>query len=309
MRPRLSVALLLPALLGLWAGARSRAAEDTGAAVAGPVMVDEGAVPPALLEVARRVADRPLGERMAAVSDVLLGRPYLVDAAGEGLPPDRDPPARYDAFDCLTFVEEVLALALPADPLSAPMVRNGLRYGQAEPRYENRRHFMLTEWVPGAVADGWLVDITESLGDSHRVGMHIEPRTWAGWRRRKLFQLPDERLPTGYFDLPVLSLDAAMEAAPRIPDGALVLTVRQARAGVPMVVTHLGFKLPSDPERPMMRHATKMKGQQVKDHSLLWYLDHLRWYDRWPVEGVTILMPQEFGPRAHRLEPEPAAGG
>lgn len=280
----------------------ARAAPDTAQPDA-PLVVDEGAVPPDLLAAARAVADQPLGQRMLAISDVLMGQPYQVDAAGEGRAPDFDPPARYDAFDCLTLVEEVLALALPADPISAPMVRNGLRYGGAELSYDNRRHFMLTEWIPGAIADGWVEDITGSLGETHLVEVEITPDTWTWWRRRSLFHLADERLPSGRYELPVMSIDAALEAAADIPDGALIITVRRPKPGVPIVVTHLGFKIPSSADRPMMRHATKMRGQRVMDHSLLWYLDHLRWYHNWPVEGVAVLMPREFGPRAHLAAP------
>ena len=49
---------------------------------------------------------------MERASRAFLGLPYLNDAAGEGQGIDTDPPSRYDAFDCLTFVEEVLALTL-----------------------------------------------------------------------------------------------------------------------------------------------------------------------------------------------------
>lgn len=304
--PALAVSILTAAglaLLAAPAGPARAAEEDTGDLPVGGGLVDEGEVPPELVAVARLAADLPLGARMKAVSDPLLGRPYLSDATGEGLDPDPDPPARYDAFDCLTFVEEVLALALPADPISAPMVRQGLRYGRAPARYENRRHFMLSEWIPGNEADGWVQDITASLGETHLLEKDLRPESWRYWRRRSLFQLPDDRLPTGHFELPLLSVDAALEAADRIPAGALILTVRQSREGVPIVVTHIGFKLPQEGDRPMVRHATRMKGMRVMDHSLSWYLEHLRWYDQWPVEGISVLMPRESGPRVAALQP------
>ncbi|RME27058.1 MAG: DUF1460 domain-containing protein [Deltaproteobacteria bacterium] len=285
----------------------SAEAGETGAAQPS-AEVDIGMIPPEVVRVAREVRTRPLGERMAAVSEPLLGRPYQVDATGEGVEPDLDPPARYDVFDCLTFVEEVLALSLAADPTSAPMVRNRLRYGASPPRYDNRRHFMVTQWIPGAIADGWLEDITDTLGPAHLLQLDIDDRTWRGWRRRSLFQLPDERLPTGHFELPVLSVDAAMEAAADIPPGALIVTVRHPKEGVPMVVTHVGFKIPSPADRPLVRHATRMRGQRVMDHSLLWYLDHLRWYHRWPVEGISVLMPREAGPRRSRLDAARSTG-
>jgi hypothetical protein len=48
----------------------------------------------------------------------------------------------------------------------------------------------------------------------------------------------------------------------------------------------------------MMRHATKMGAGGVKDHSLRWYFEHLRTYVNWPVAGISVLEPQEMGPRA-----------
>ena len=69
-----------------------------------------------------------------------------------------------------------------------------------------------------------------------------------------------------------------------------------------IVVTHLGFKVPSPPEVPLMRHATRMgKQPRVRNERLAWYLEHVQWYHHWPVDGVTVLMPQEYGPRRARM--------
>jgi len=264
----------------------------------GATIVDEGDIPEELVRIAREVRDRPIGERMAAISAPLLGTPYLNDAAGEGHGKDPDPPARYDAFDCLTFVEEVLALALAGDPTGAPAIRRQLRYaGGAPVDYDNRNHFMLQEWVPRNIENGYLEDITAQLGETHLVQKVVTPKTWAWWKKRKLFQLPDERLPTGTFRLQVMRLGAAAEIVDDIPDGALILTVRESRDYVPIVVTHLGFKVPAG-DVPLMRHATRMGSEpRVRNDKLDWYLEHVRWYQRWPVDGITVLMPREAGPR------------
>lgn len=266
--------------------------------------VDEGAIPAELVRIAREVRGRPIGERMAAISAPLMGTPYLNDAAGEGQGKDPDPPARYDAFDCLTFVEEVLALALAGDPTGAPAIRRQLRYGGGAPvDYDNRNHFMLQEWVPRNIENGLLEDITAQLGETHLVEKEVTARTWAWWRKRKLFQLPDERLPTGTFRLQVMRLGAAAEIVHDIPDGALILTVRESRDAVPIIVTHLGFKVPAG-DVPMMRHATRMGSEpRVRNDKLDWYLEHVRWYQRWPVDGITVLMPREIGPRQGAASP------
>ncbi len=264
--------------------------------------IDEGVIPAELVDVAREVSALPLGERMERVSRPMLGKPYLVDAVGEGVLPDVDPPARYDVYDCLTFVEEVLALAMPADPLAAPMIRNQLRYTDGQPAYENRRHFMLEQWIPENLASGWLKDITAEFGETHLLHKEVTAQTWSAWKHRRKFLLPDDALPTGGYTLPLLSLDAAIEAAERIPPGALILTVRRSKSYIPIVVTHIGFVVPSDSEA-RMRHATKMGKRVVRDERLAWYFDHVRWYDWWQVEGISILMPQELGPRKSRLTP------
>jgi hypothetical protein len=310
----LTLALLLgagpPALPpGDGATAPAAPANDGGAPVdtaTSPEMptFDEGSIPEELMEIARRVHDQPIGVRMAAISEPLMGRRYLNDAAGEGVPPDIDPPARYDAFDCLTFVEEVLALAMAGDPVSAPAIRRELRYANGAPvTYSNRNHFMLEEWIPHNIENGLLEDITADLGETHLVEKLVTPKTWSWWKKRSLFKVPDARLPTGTFRLQVMSPGAAAEAVDQIPDGALILTVRQSRDYVPIVVTHLGFKVPSA-TIPLMRHATRMGTEpRVRNDKLVWYLEHVRWYHRWPVEGITVLMPREIGPRMSALSP------
>ncbi len=273
----------------------------------GATTVDEGDIPEELVRIAREVRDRPIGERMAAISAPLLGTPYLNDAAGEGHGKDPDPPARYDAFDCLTFVEEVLALSLAPDVRGAAAVRNSLRYGEGQPRtYEDRLHFMLQQWVPQAIEAGWVRDITAELGETRLMTKNVTLRNWQWWKGRKMFLLPDARLPTGSFRLPVLTPGAAWDAAPDIPDGAIVLTVRESKDHVPIIVTHLGIKVSSTlPDKPFFRHATKMgKRPRVRNDWLRWYIEHNRWYHWWPVAGFTVLMPQEAGPRRSRIAAE-----
>ncbi len=263
-------------------------------AAAGPALAaPETTLPDEVAARIRAVADRPLAERIDAISQAFLGRPYLLDPLGEGSGPDPDPLFRYDAFDCLTYVEEVLALALARDPLDVDAVRLALRYGDAEPRYEHRRHFMELQWIPGNVASGRLRDTTAEYGPTTVIDREVTPETWRRWRGRSSFQLPDEALPTGPLRLEVLSIDDAIAAADRIRPGSLLLTVRDARSDSPVQVSHVGIVVPG--RHPTVRHATKMSGGAVRDHGLRWYLGHLRTYTAWPVMGVAVLEPVEPG--------------
>ena len=238
----------------------------------------------------------PLGMRMRVVTEPLLGMSYLVDAAGEGVAPDPDPPVRYDAFDCLTFVEEAMALSISSDVNSTADFRNQIRYIDQEMLYDKRRHFMLSQWIPHNIEQGLLQDITSELGESHLVTKSISPMVWARWKGRHKFYFEQERFPSGSWTLTVLSLDAAVAAVENLPEGALLLVVRKERSYQPVMITHLGFVVYKE-GIPWIRHATKMGGGLVRDDRLPWYFEHLQWFSNWPIEGIMVLMPQEQGPR------------
>ncbi|GDX81974.1 hypothetical protein LBMAG42_37850 [Deltaproteobacteria bacterium] len=269
-----------------------------------PAPFPEWTLPAATVEAVRAVAGRPLGERLDAATRGFLGRPYVVDIAGEGEGVDPDAPARYDTFDCMTFLEEALGMALAGDPLQAPLIRDALRYSGA-PTYLNRNHFMEAEWIPRAIAAGLLEDVTDRVGRARTLTKDVSRDTWRAWgaRMRVFRELPDTRLPVGSWSMRYLDLAEAAEAASRIPPGAIVVTLRVARTWSPVITTHVSLVVPG-PHEPMMRHATKMGQRQVRDDKLSWYMTHLRDYVNWPALGVAILMPVEQGPTVAATLPD-----
>lgn len=260
-----------------------------------------GAIPEELVDLAVSVRAKPLPQRIAAISEGLLGRPYFTDPLGEGQGWDADPFARYDVFDCLTYVEEVLALSLAGDPVHAAHVRDALRYGDRPRTYVHRRHFMELQWIPGNLADGWLVDTTREYGPTIRLEREVTAETWAGWKQRNRFAHTDDELPRGVMALDVLSLDVALDVHDRIRPGSIVLTVREDRPWIPLWVTHVGFVVEGD--RPLFRHATRLGGGGSKDNDLAWYLEHIRSYGPWKTLGIAVLEPVEQGPRRAALTP------
>lgn len=259
-------------------------------------------LPEAALSSVRAARGTSLGERMAAASRAFLGVPYLKDAAGEGSPEDADAPAAYERFDCMTFMEEIVGMAVMPDPLYAPLARTALRWKEGRVAYDARRHFMEGSWVPDSVQNGLMVDITDRVGRARTLQKTVTPSTWAGWRRRGLFRLPDEVLPVGTWRLRYLDLAEALRAVDRFPPGAVLLTLREPRAGLPYAVTHVSVVV-KDGERVRMHHASRMGAQRVRDDDLRWYLAHLAGYPRWPAIGVTVLMPREVGPRRSIASP------
>lgn len=73
-------------------------------------------------------------------SRTYVGTRYLNDPLGEEKLPDKDPLIRFDAFDCTTFVETVLAGG-DVDKLT------DIRYKNGEVDFLNRNHFIETDWL------------------------------------------------------------------------------------------------------------------------------------------------------------------
>lgn len=274
-------------------------AEGASAASTGQAL-SIGGIPDAIWQVAEAQRHRPLVERMQAVSGALLGRPYTADPLGEGQGPDADPLVRYDTFDCLTYVEEVLALSMAGDITDVARIRNGLRYGPEPVSYVARNHFMEFQWIPDAIAGGWLRDSTGDYGTTQVLEREFSLQQWNNWAGRTQFHHTDQELPTGTLRLQVLPLEQARAIAAQIRPGSIVLTVREDRSWKPLWISHLGLVF-HDNGTPIHRHATKMGSGGTVDHTLDWYLEHIGTYSNWPTLGIAILEPLEAGPRISRL--------
>lgn len=237
---------------------------------------------------------KPIGLRMEYITRPLLQTPYLLDGIGEEQYPDTDPIVRYDAFDCLSFIEEAIALSLGDTEEEVDFVRKELRYGNGDISYTNRNHFMESQWIPNAIAKGYLVDITHNVGETHIVSKTLTQHNWERWKSRPKFALDIGQFPVGTTKFGVLSLDVAIQSISTFPEGALLVIVRQNNPYNPVWITHLGFVVRSEtnPKDVKIRHATKMSSGGVKEHNLLWYFEHIRLYSG-PMEGILVLMPQE----------------
>lgn len=111
-------------------------------------------------------SDSFLTDAIISTSAEFLGRPYKLDPLGEGqgAPSDSDPLYRTDVFDCLSYVETVLATAItktslvhgdipPTDSkgLTAQITStlNHIRYFDGQVSFTNRHHFQYPDWTNG----------------------------------------------------------------------------------------------------------------------------------------------------------------
>ncbi|MCX4026689.1 DUF1460 domain-containing protein [Endozoicomonas sp. SM1973] len=102
-------------------------------------------------------------KKVEKISELLLGSPYADGKLGEGANGkyDRDPLYRFDQFDCTTFVETVIAVALSGTSDSFLNNINNIRYKGGYVSYTTRNHFPSLDWIPNNQV--LFEDITRSI--------------------------------------------------------------------------------------------------------------------------------------------------
>lgn len=212
--------------------------------------------------------------RAVWASSLLLGAPYRASPLGEGPGADRDPDPRFrlDAFDCVTLVETAMALGASASVAVAERRLDEVRYDGA-PSWASRRHYVESQWLPALVREGWLEPVgAEALGVATvRVAKRLDAAAWRAAERagHAVPGLGDAERPSGEFALDVVPLDRLLEAAPRIPEGAVLVVVREPRPSRPSLVTHMGLVVTHPDGSRALRHASDVPGvMRVRDEPL-----------------------------------------
>jgi hypothetical protein len=111
-----------------------------------------------------------IATRVVQASNAFLGRPYSLDPLGEGSDSrfDQDPLYRTDAFDCLTYVETVIALAEADDLQQFKTIINHIRYHNGDVSYVARNHFISVDWDPNNQRNGYLRDVTTEISAPYK---------------------------------------------------------------------------------------------------------------------------------------------
>ncbi|WNG38734.1 DUF1460 domain-containing protein [Archangium violaceum] len=236
----------------------------------------------------------PLKDRLLRVSERFLGTPYVHSPLGEGSGVDPDPTFRLDAVDCLTFVEQALAMSMAHSETEVPGLLERLRYAST-PTYEDRNHLMEAQWLPNNQRKGFLVDVTRRYGgaDTVRVQKTLTALTWTS-RSSLALGLPKAHQPRGTYSLDMIPLDRVLEHARQVPSGTILVVLREDLPLKATRVTHLGFVVQKG-KRTWLRHARRGAdgNGRVVDEDLETFLARNAKYDKWRVSGVSLYEPHQ----------------
>jgi len=250
----------------------------------------------------------PLPARVEAISALFLGVPYKLGPLGEGASGafDRDPPIRFDAFDCTTFIETVMALALESDLEAATRTLQKIRYKDGQIGYATRNHFIELDWVPNNVRAGYLRDITSDIAGRNAVKIRksVSKRRW--YQRKSLASLEGSfsenekksqllelrRLGRGLPDqratLTVLPLKSLPLALAKIPSGTIANLVHADKRYKDTVVSHQVLLIKKS-DGWYVRHAASDK--TVEDDPIDFLTKNKD--PSWPLIGLNLVVLQD----------------
>jgi hypothetical protein len=249
-----------------------------------------------------------LPQRVEAVSALFLGAPYKLGPLGEGPGGafDRDPLIRFDAFDCTTFIETVMALALESDLDAATRTLQAIRYKDGQIGYATRNHFIEADWVPNNVRAGYLRDITSNVAGPSAAQVHktISKKRWyrrktsaslkGGFskdeRRHLLSKLRNlgARMPDARASLTVLPLKDLRRALAKIPSGTIASLVHADRRTRDTLVSHQVILIKKS-DGWYVRHASYGKAVEDDPIGILGSYRDLRWR----LIGLNLVVPHD----------------
>lgn len=217
-------------------------------------------------------------QRIHWFNSQFLGTAYVLGSLGEGPNAlyDQFPRYRTDAFDCDTYVNTVLALALANSLTNFKQCINKLRYQQGEVSYIKRNHFTSIDWNENNQNNGILKDITLNIHDkkNHSIAVYsstlINKPQWYAYKEQNAIrvnssnkQLIKTRLhelkekgshlairTSKLAYLPFSALfpknKANLYVFSQIPQGAIIEIIRpnwdlRKQIGTALDISHLGF--------------------------------------------------------------------
>lgn len=196
--------------------------------------------------------------RLTAVARDALGTPYQDGPLGEGPEGkyDTDPMVDFGQVDCVTYVEQTVALAAASNYEEMFSNLQKIRYRGGKTDYENRNHFMISDWVAN---NPFHVDVTGQLGvETDKISRTISRRDF--FERVKAPGLgadtPDEEI-----TLSVVPAAKTKQAEKNMPSPSLIVFVGKVDW---LFSLHCGLYLRDENGRGRLYHGSSKAGEVVE---------------------------------------------
>lgn len=205
------------------------------------------------------------GARLASVANRSLGTPYAGGPLGEGPDGkyDQDPLVDFGRVDCVTFVEQSLALAISSSHDEAVQRLQGIRYKEGKISFETRNHFMISDWVAN---NRFCQDMSQDLGTpTAHVSRTISRRDY--FPKVKAPELGQDT-PDQVITLAYVPTARAADAESRLPSPALIVFIGKIDW---LFALHCGLYVRDEHGKGQLIHASS-KAESVVAVSLADYL-------------------------------------
>lgn len=185
------------------------------------------------------------GNNAEYIGQEYVGAKYQADALGEAVAPDTDPLIRTDAFDCVTFVETVLANG-NREKL------NKIRYKNGNIDFLNRNHFIETDWLKNN--SDLVENVSSEYAPTKNRHVIIDKQNWL----RVVHNLESDFAPQ-FADLEYIPYEYV--SGVHVSEPMIVLFIsgkseKSDKIGTDLAVGHMGFLLPDG----VLRHASSQYG-------------------------------------------------
>ncbi len=206
-------------------------------------------------ETNKAVAD--IHRRIAIYSERAKGTPYLIFLLGEGpgAPYDQDPLMDFARVDCMTFCEQILAMAISDDYSQMFQRLQRIRYKDGLIDFKWRNHYTIADWLPN---NAWLLrDVTAEIGGefTRKMTKVIDRRRFFlsnGLSPEKLFDVaPPETLTVDY-----IPEEHLLDIKDRLKGGEVVSIVTTYPG---IVSAHMGFIIRDKYGNVVFRHGSSQK--------------------------------------------------
>ncbi len=177
-----------------------------------------------------------------------LGARYINSPLGEGCAPDSDPLIRFDAFDCTTFVETVMA----NDDIET---LNQIRYKDGQIGFLNRNHFIESDWLVNN--SDRVQNVSADYAQTKIRSVIIDKRSWF----KKVHNI-DTDFKSVAVELEYIPYEFAKDL--NIEKTMIVLFITdnadfRDKIGTDLAVVHMGLIMPNG----VLRHASSERGAVV----------------------------------------------